>query len=221
MRYPTFLSFVVISTWACGDDAGTKGVFVPHDAAVNSQTDAGVDTSTDTLGCDLPDKVCPLTCEVLANPSFCWNVARIEANACGSSATIGTMSPDGLSCTSPDSVVSFDAPVLIDEVLDREAWRFEVARDGITCLGLDDGPLSLALETSSGRVSVQFTLQPEFYRIECPNGSAWEAFDQMALLACKDADGFTSLPGISKTTIGDEFQFGILPGPENLLWCRF
>ncbi len=229
MKYPTFLSLIAISMMGCGDDSSAeKGVFVPSNdagtASDSNTSDSGtpdIGTSVEPLKCAAVEGACDLTCEVLADPSFCWNVARAEANACGASESKGVMSGDGLSCTSLDTVVRFDAPVLVTEVTDRETWGIEVSRGGNTCLELDDGPLSLALETSSGRVNVSLTLQPEFYRIECPDGSAWEAYDQMALLACKDADGFTSLPGISTVTFGDEFQFGLLPGPDSLLWCTF
>jgi len=218
---------------ACADDSeSAKGVFVPEDGGSNLQVDAGVDASgaatdlgtytrPDLLPCESSENVCALTCEVLADPSFCWNVARAEASACGSNQNVGMMSADGLSCTSPETVVRFDAPITIDDVPDRENWGIEVSRAGKTCLELDDGSMSLSLKTAAGTVDVSLTLEPEYYRIECPNGGVWEATDQLALLACKDANGFTSLPGISTTTIGDDFQFGLLPGPDSLLWCRF
>ncbi len=232
MKYSTFLGLLLITAAACGDDSeAAKGVFVPNDAAnaqtdagnaeVNSTTDAGTDTSVDPLACEFTDKACLLTCEVLLDPSFCWNIARAEANACGQSTTRGVMSADGLTCTSPTTVVRFDAPVKFAEVPDREVWAIEISRSGNICLELEDGPLSLSLATASGKVDVSLSREPELYRIECPNGSAWESNDSLALLACNDAEGLTSLPGISTTTVGDDFQFGLLPGPDSLLWCGF
>lgn len=234
MRY---LILALVMSLGCSDDSSdNKGVFIPdgqpdmsvdqaqNDLAFDAVTDVANDPVAvpDMLECDSDGGACPLTCEVLADPGFCWNIARLEANACGDSENHGVMSGDGLRCTSQEIAVEFSEAVLQAQVTDRELWDFKISRGGKTCLDLHDDETSLSVSTRSGTTGFELTEEPSFvYRMTCPNGSSWEATDRDALLLCRDSEGLTTLPGRSVVTVGSDFQFGLLPGPDSLFWCGF
>ena len=171
------------------------------------------------------EQTCELTCEVLNDPRFCWTLGLEEAYACTNGAATGTISNDGLTCFAPidesnELVITFENPLVEGEVIGLDDWSFEIARNGEECLSFDDTPENFVLATSRGTTTVAFEEQG-FLRVTCPTGDVWETTDLEGILACRNEDQVTALPGRSTTKIGREFGISLLPRSSNLFTCSF
>lgn len=228
---------LLVSVQACGDDR------VPKDVILDSVPDTGATPDAGRTGNDsgsggadaatgaefrCAEGTCELTCDVLADPGFCWTLGLQEAYSCTDGAGTGVMSSDGLTCTaaiegSMDSlVVEFQDPVVEGQVIERDDWVFGVSRAGEACLSFENVMDDFVLTTDRGTVAVVVRVENEpLLRVSCPSGDVWEATDIEGLLMCRNADDVTSLPGQFTTTIGPEFDVGLLPSSDRLFACTF
>lgn len=221
---------LVVSTAlvACSDtpDRKAREPFFESDSGSMMDPDGStapdVSDTTDmgTTGGNCDGGPCPLTCDVFADPGFCWNVARAEAYACAGDFGTGTMTDGGMACVSGDVRVDFDVALTEGAVIDTDITGLQVSSGGQECAALEDTDTTFVLTTASGTVRISFEGLSR-YAISCPDGSAWETTDVEGLFSCVDGEGISTLPGTSKFSAGTQWGFAILPGGENLFQCDF
>jgi hypothetical protein len=154
----------------------------------------------------------PLTCEVIADPDFCWAIGVEEAYACvDASASDGVFDPTRSTCTMSDGVViRFDEPVPLDSFSDDDyTWTFSIEdSDGAECARHEDGD-STALITASGESSTALSGMVGV-RVTCPDGGVYVAPNAFDLFECEVG----SLPGYSVSGSSD-ISWSLLGTPDD------
>lgn len=116
-----------------------------------------------------------LTCDVLADPSNCWNQAAAAAYACVSSTEIGVLASDRLSCSYSDgTLITFDEalPQRTDEVRNLDSLGFTVLSGGTQCARFVD-TLNNRLEIEAGGASAVGELLGGEFTLSCGDGSSF------------------------------------------------
>jgi len=222
IRALTTLVWVILLV-GCGDDAKPKdSVFVPDNNTNNTNNSVNPNNTPDpinnALECGEPGGVCELDCQVFASPDFCWNRARFLVYECMNEQVNGTMNPAGDTCTVGNVSIQFADAIDPEALADIEDWDFRIVQSGASCARVvsDDG---FELTTRLGTVKIEVSAQE--YSVECEDGSKWVTTNVFGLFDCTDNEGFTTLPGSTSFSAGNEFGFGLLPGSGNLFQCAF
>ena len=148
-----------------------------------------------STGCDDSEE---LTCEVLADPNFCWTIAVSEAYACNAATT----------CEFDTGTTATFTPAL-EPNFDIQEFTIVVANaDGQCAKLVDDHNATISLKTKSGTVDVHVAQKD--YTVECADGTTYATDKPLDLLACGNGvlDN-AKLPGTTKTS----GSFGITPRP--------
>lgn len=178
-----------------------------------------------STGCDDSEE---LTCEVLADPNFCWAIAVNEAYACNAEAmTDGQISADGKTCEFESGTTATFSPALdpMQDIFDIESMTVTLSNaDGQCAKLVEDDSSGISLTTASGTVDVGGSINS--YTVDCPNGTTYKSDAPFDLLNCGDGNLFNSgLPGTTKSGSGTFISFGISPRPEGVetgfVDCRF
>jgi hypothetical protein len=175
-------------------------------------------------GCDDSEE---LTCEVLADPNFCWAVAVAEAYECNATAiTDGQISADGKTCEFDNGATATFSPALdrTQEIFDIDTMTVTLSNADGLCAKLADNEAGLSLKTASGTVDTGGSANN--YTVDCPNGTTYKSDKPFELLSCGGGTLFNSkLPGTSKGGGGNFITFGISPKPEGVetgfVECRY
>ncbi len=164
------------------------------------------------LGCGGGDsETKPLACSWLDGDN-CWKSILTAAEACVAPQTeSGTLDVGRASCTYASGPVITFNPALTLPVPDAALWKFQIARQGATCLTYneiseDNFDLTVGDQVFKQRVagtSVNFT---------CPDGTSYSG-NQISLLLC-DLDGF---PGKAKSSSGTAVSLSFLGGSTSEL----
>lgn len=167
-------------------------------------------------GCDFTEE---LTCEVLADPNFCWTVAVEEAYACTANAdTYGLISASGRACAFDDGSTATFTPALDprQNITDIGAMTIVVSDEFGQCakfVDYDDSYMSLT--TASGSVDVGG--DEDSYKIECSDGTTYKSRSPRDLISCGDGSIQDSrLPGTFKSGGGGFVTFSITPKPRGI-----
>ncbi|TNE87130.1 MAG: hypothetical protein EP330_19370 [Deltaproteobacteria bacterium] len=153
----------------------------------------------------------PLTCDVLADPDFCWAASVDEAYACIPEAdSSGTFDATRSTCTLGNGItVVFDEPVPEDPFADSAddyLWSFTIRDGGGDCARFVDGDTGYSLTTNSGQASTR----PYGFAgstLECPNGDEYTAENLFDLFECEGA----VLPGYGYS---GNVSWQLLGGPD-------
>ncbi len=176
-------------------------------------------------GCEFTEE---LTCEVLADPNFCWTVAVEEAYACTANAQrYGLISQSGRACSFDDGNTATFTPALdpLQSSTDIDAITIVVTDEFGQCAKfVDMGDSFMSLTTASGTVDVGGDRRA--YKVECSDGTTYKSTSPMDLISCGDGSIQDSrLPGTFKSGGGGLISFGISPKPEGIEYgfvdCEF
>lgn len=168
------------------------------------------------IGCDDAEE---LTCEVLADPNFCWNVAVTEAKAClADTPAPCEVLPEGTTCLFSDGIRADFAPPLRRGVSlnDTEVVTVTVRRPDFSVCALlrDDRLNDVQLQTASGSALVRPQLNN--FEVECPDGTTYQTTAPLDLLSCVDGPQTSqSLPGAFRSGISPYFAIGPTPKAIN------
>lgn len=164
-------------------------------------------------GCDDSEE---LTCEVLAQPDFCWTVAVEEAYACTAQTTGDCLlTSDYAGCAYENGITASFSPPMdpMVSVIDIENIDITVNNTEGQCARFVEDEQGMTLTTASGTVDVGGTSS---YRVECPDGTVYATDNAFDLLNCGEGGLFDSqLPGSFKSGSGLYRSFGINPAPED------
>ncbi len=161
---------------------------------------------------------CELSCEVLADPNFCWQRAVREVYACMEGVTKGTMA-EADRCVVGGVEVAFSQNLVSETIIDKEDWDFEIIT-GDVCARVQDTEDAFQLDTRFGTVRAAFTETD--YTVTCENGEVWRFEGEVTvLLQCRDGNDSLPLPGVITFSSGAEFGFGLSPADGNLFQCTF
>lgn len=210
---------------ACGDDArepaqpysptdtdNAVDMGTPDDGSATDATNGGPDCAS-AAGCEL-------TCAILLDPSFCWNVGIAEAYACMDGAGQGVMAADGLSCSDGDFTATFAEPIELESLIDQETWDVTLTRGDAQCARFTDTGDTMALVTPGAQSELSFTMATGVYEVRCAE-QAWRTTDITALFECTRPDGTTALPGRAIGRAGESWTLQLFPDPTDLFSCRF
>jgi hypothetical protein len=159
-----------------------------------------------------------LTCEVLADPDFCWLTSVEEAYACVDPSLDGVFDEARSTCTYPDGVtVAFAEPVP-EDLFGEENYSFAfdiIGSEGSECASFGETETGFSLTSTGGTfnsgVAGLFGLA-----LECPSGDTYETNDGFSLFECDGAvfPGFMysgGLGSVSLSLIGSpEGTFGLI-----------
>lgn len=170
--------------------------------------------STDGEPSGSDDAAEPLTCEVLADPGFCWTVGVDEAYLCLDGLDeSGLFDADRTTCAfTGGTTVTFDDPVPVE---DAEEWTlaFTVTDpDGGFCARFEGGSDSLLLDTLAGAVTTRATTRS--YVVSCPDGTEYLTPDPFGLLDC-----VSPVPGHLQILQDGAITVALLGGVGPLLVC--
>jgi len=160
-----------------------------------------------------------LTCEMLADPNFCWNARVAEARACTSDQEIDAISTDdGETCVYPGGPVAIlDNPIRSESDIDIRL-DFSIERDGMQCMSFREDGDDQIVTTPNG--TARLGGAGTTLIMEC-GGTTFEGPGFELLEEC----GFGELPGQSWSKSSGGFSIGLLPnfeeGFSSVLSCDY
>lgn len=208
---------VVIAASCGSDEKKSSTPYVePEGDLGTSDMAPGLNNIDPLLECGQAE--CELSCEVLADPNFCWQRAVREVYACMEGVTKGTM-VEADRCVVGGVEVAFSQNLVSETIIDKEDWDFEIIT-GDVCARVQDTEDAFQLDTRFGTVRAEFTESD--YTVTCENGEVWRFEGEVTdLLQCRDENDSLPLPGVITFSSGPEFGFGLSPADGNLFQCTF
>lgn len=143
-----------------------------------------------------------LDCAWLASNNNCWRSTLVVVASCAPPSTeVGTLSPDGRTCTfMTGHTLRFDEPLTLPLPPAGSRFNFTLAVGGRTCLTFrQPDAQTYGATTSAGTVNTASDGSDYGAEVICPGGARYTTSDARSLLTCGDAGTSSGPIGFSYT----------------------